>query len=86
MGFLMTISLPRDLRYAAMAKVIAAQSAQDCGCERGSADAFAGTVEEAARKSLAAADSNPHVVMAVERRTEALIVTIGAQVLQLALT
>ena len=86
MGFFMTVSLPRDPRYAAMARVIAVQSARDCGCENGPADAFAGGVENAARTILASDDANPHVVMAVERTTDALVVTIDSQVMQLALT
>jgi hypothetical protein len=86
MGFFMTVSLPRDPRYAVMARVIAVQSAQDCGCESGAAQAFAGSVEDAARKSLASHNATPHVVMAVERTTDALVVTIDSQVMQLALT
>ena len=81
----MTVSLPRDPRYAAMARVIAVQSAQDCGCERGPAEAFAGSVEAAARKSLASDAAPPHVVMAVERTGDVLVVTIESQVMQLAL-
>lgn len=86
MGFSMTISLPRHPRYAATARVIAIQSAHDCGCEGSPADTFAGDVEEVARKSLAASNAKPHVLMAIERRPDALVVTIDSQVMQLALT
>ena len=86
MGFFMTVSLPRDSRYAAMVRVIAVQSAQDCGCESGPAQAFAGRVEDAARKCLAGDAATPHVLMAVERTDDALVVTIDSQVIQLALT
>ena len=86
MGFFMTVSLPRNPRYAATARLIAVQSAHDCGCEGGPADAFAGNVEDVARKSLAAAsDTKPHVMMAIERTADALVVTIDSQVMQLAL-
>jgi hypothetical protein len=85
MSFFMTVSLPRNPRYAATARVIAIQSAHDCGCEGGRAEAFAGDVEEAARKSLAASDAKPHVVIAVERSADALVVTIDSQPMQLAL-
>ena len=86
MGFFMTISLPRNPRYAATARVIAVQSALDCGCEGSPAEAFAGNVEDAARKSLAASNAKPHVMMAIERTADTLVVTIDSQVMQLALT
>ena len=83
----MKIALPRNPRYAATARLIAVQSAHDCGCEGGSAEAFAGNVEDAARKSLAAAsETTPHVMMAIERTADALVVTIDSHVMQLALT
>jgi len=85
MGYAMTISLPRHPRYAATARLIAAQSAHDCGCAAGPADVFAGSVEDAARQRLAADDPAPHVTMAVERTADALVVTIDAHVMQLAL-
>jgi hypothetical protein len=81
----MTVSLPRDIRYAATARLIALQSARDCGCAAGAVDAFAGDVEDVARISLATSDVEPHVVMAVERTADALVVTIDSQVMQLAL-
>jgi hypothetical protein len=86
MSFFMRISLPRNPRYAATARLIAIQSARDCGCEGGPAEAFAGNVEDAARQRLAASDVKPHVMMAVERTADALVVTIDSQVMQLALT
>ena len=85
MSLRMTVLLPRDTRYAATARLIAIQSAHDCGCAAGTADAFAGNVEDVARKSLATTDTEPHVVMAVERTAVALVVTIGSQVMQLTL-
>ena len=87
MSFFMKVSLPRNPRYAATARLIAVQSAHDCGCEDGSAEVFAGNVEDAARKSLAAtSEAKPHVLMAIERTADALVVTIDSQVMQLALT
>ena len=86
MGFFMKVSLPRNPRYAATARLIAVQSAHDCGCEGGPAEAFAGNVEDVVLKSLAAADAKPHVMMAVERTADALVVTIDSHVMQLALT
>ena len=87
MGFYMTVSLPRNPQYAETARLIAVQSARDCGCEGGSADAFAGNVEDAARKSLAAdPGSKPHVLMAIERTADVLVVAIDSHVMQLALT
>ena len=86
MSFYMKVSLPRNPRYAATARLIAVQSAHDCGCEGGAAEAFAGDVEDVARKSLAeTSDAQPHVTMAVERTADALVVTIDSQVMQLAL-
>jgi hypothetical protein len=85
MRFFMTVSLPRDPRYAAMARVIAVQSAQDCGCQGSAAEAFAGSVEDAARKCLGSHEATPHVQMAIERTDDALVVTIDSQVMQLAL-
>ena len=85
MNLRMTVSLPRDIRYAATARLIAVQSAQDCGYADGALDVFAGSVEDLARKSLANSDAEPHVVMAVERTAEALVVTIDSQVMQLTL-
>ena len=85
MSLRMTVSLPRDTRYAATARLIAIQTAQDCGCAAGAADAFAGSVEDVARKTLATDDTEPHVVMAVERTADALVVTIDSQVMQLTL-
>lgn len=82
----MTVSLPRNPQYATTAKLIAVQSARDCGCEGAAADAFAGTVEDAARRSLSvASDATPHVMMAIERTADALVVTVDSQVMQLAL-
>lgn len=86
MSFYMTVSLPRNPQYVATARLIAVQSALDCGCEGGPVETFAGTVEDAARKSLAmASDAKPHVMMAVERTADALVVTIDSHVMQLAL-
>jgi hypothetical protein len=85
MGFVMTVSLPRDLRYVATARLIAVQSAQDCGCESGPAETFAGRVEDEARKQLAAQASVLHVQMGVERTPDALVVTIDSHVMRLAL-
>ena len=87
MSFFMTVSLPRNPRYAATARLIAVQSAHDCGCEGAPAEAFAGNVEDAARKSLAVASgAKPHVMMAIERTSDALVVTIDSHVVELALT
>ena len=85
MGFVMTVSLPRDIRYVTTARLIAVQSAQDCGCQGEPAETFAGRVEDEARKQLAAPAPAPHVHMGVERTADALIVTIDSQVMRLAL-
>ena len=86
MGFVMTVSLPRDLRYVTTARLIAAQSAQECGCPGESAEAFAGHVEDEARKQLSADASAPHVQMGVERTPDALVVTIDSRVMRLTLS
>ena len=85
MGFVMKVSLPRDPRYAATARVIAAESAREAGCDGEPAEAFAGRVEDAARTCLAASPANPHVMMAVEREPNALVVTIDHHVMRLSL-
>jgi hypothetical protein len=85
MSFFMQISLPRDLRHAATARLIVAQSAQDCGCDAGSADAFADRVEDEARTQLARESTDPHIMMGVERKDDTLVVTIDSHVMQLAL-
>jgi hypothetical protein len=85
MGFAMKVSLPRDPRYAATARLIAEESAREAGCNGAPAEAFAGRVEDAARSCLAEAPANPHVMMAVEREADALVVTIDHHVMRLAL-
>jgi hypothetical protein len=84
MGFAMKVSLPRDVRYAATARLIVAESAREAGCQRAPAEAFAGRVEDAARTCLSSSPSHPHVMMAVEREPNALVVTIDHQVMRLA--
>ena len=81
----MKVSLPRDPRYAATARVIAAESAREAGCDGAPAEAFAGRVEDTARTCLSASPSNPHVMMAVEREPNALVVTIDHHVMRLSL-
>lgn len=81
----MKVSLPRDPRYAATARVIAVESAREAGCDGAPAEAFAGRVEDAARVCLAAFPANPHVMMAVEREPNALVVTIDHHVMRLSL-
>ena len=85
MRIALTVSLPRFPQYAATARLIAVQSAQDCGCARGAAEAFAGSVEDAVKASLAGTAARPHVVMAVERTANTLVVTVDSQVMQLTL-
>lgn len=85
MNFEMKVSLPRDTRYVATARLIAVQSARDAGCEGGPAEAFAGRVEDVARTCLSASPSKPHVMMAVEREPDALVVTIDHHTMRLAL-
>ena len=85
MGFAMKVSLPRDARYAATARLIAAESAREAGCASEPADAFAGRVEDAARTCLVAAPGQPHVMMAIELEPDALVVTIDRHVMRLAL-
>ena len=81
----MTVLLPRDLRYAATARLIVAQSARDSGCDTGPADAFAGRVEDEARTLLSSAASSPHITLGVERTADALVVKIDSHVMRLAL-
>ena len=85
MGFEMKVSLPRDARYVATARLIAAESAREAGCNGTPAEAFAGQVEDAARTCLAVSPSDPHAMMAVERQPNALVVTIDHHVMRLAL-
>ena len=85
MGFVMKVSLPRDPRYAATARVIAAESAREAGCEGEPVEVFAGRVEDTARTCLSASLSQPHVTMAVEREPNALVVTIDHHVMRLSL-
>lgn len=81
----MRVSLPRDVRYAATARLIAEQSAREAGCDATPAEDFAGRVEDAARTCLSVSPSDPHVMMAVERQPDALVVTIDHHVMRLAL-
>ena len=81
----MTVSLPRDVRYAVTARLIAAQSAQDCGCAVEPAEAFAGRVEDEVRTQLSRAATTPHVMMGIERTGEALVITIDSHVMRLTL-
>jgi hypothetical protein len=85
MGFAMKVSLPRDPRYVATARLIAAASARDAGSDGAPAEAFAGQVEDAARTCLSGSPANPHVAMAIEREADALVVTIDHHVMRLAL-
>ena len=85
MEFQMRISLPCDIRYVATARLIAAESAREAGCDGAPAEAFAGHVEDVARTCLSAPQSKPHVVMAIAREADALVVTIDQQVMRLAL-
>jgi hypothetical protein len=84
MGFEMKVSLPRDPRYVATARLIAAESAREAGCDGAPAEAFAGRVEDAARTCLSASHAR-HVMMAVEREPNALVVTIDHHVMRLSL-
>jgi hypothetical protein len=84
MGFEMRVSLPRDLRYVATARLIAVESLKEAGCAGAPAEAFVGQVEDAARTCLSAAPSN-HVTMAVAREADALVVTIDHHVMRLTL-
>ena len=85
MGSSMKVSLPRDERYVATARLIAAQSARDAGCDGGPAEAFAGRVEDIARTCLLGSHAKPHLTMAVEREPNALVVTIDQHIMRLAL-
>jgi hypothetical protein len=85
MGYSMTVLLPRDLRYAPTARLIAAQSAQACGCGAGPAEDFAVRVEDEIRIQLARTSAAPHVTMGVKRTDEALVVTIDSHIMRLAL-
>src|SRR3954467_11539482 len=85
MGFAMKVSLARDPRYAATARLIVEESAREAGCNGAPAEAFAGRVEDAARSCLAESPSNPHVMMAVEREPEAVGARIAHPVRRLAL-
>jgi hypothetical protein len=85
MGFEMKVSLPRDERYVATARLIAVESAREAGCNGAPAEAFAVRVEDAARTCLCASPSDPHVTMAVEREADALVVTIDHHVMRLTL-
>ena len=85
MGFEMKVSLPRDVRYVATARLIAAESAREAGCNGAPAEAFAVSVEDAARTCLSASPSDPHVTMAVAREPDALVVIIDHHVMRLAL-
>jgi hypothetical protein len=85
MGFEMTVSLPRDPRYVATARLIAALSAKEAGCAGAPAETFAGNVEDVARTCLSASIANPHATMAVTREPDALVVTIDQHVMRLTL-
>jgi len=85
MGFGMKVSLPRDERYVDTVRLIAVESAREAGCDVAPAEAFAGRVADAARICLTTPQSKPHVTIAVERETDALVVTIDHQVMRLAL-
>ena len=80
----MKISLPRDLRYVATARLIAVESAREAGCDGSPAEAFAGRVEDAARTCLSASQA-VHLMMAIEREPNALVVTIDHHVMRLTL-
>ena len=81
----MTISLPRDLRYVATARLIAVESAREAGCDGSPVEAFAGRVEDAARTCLSAPEAK-HLMMAIEREPNALVVTIDHHVMRLTLS
>ena len=85
MGFEMKVSLPRDPRYVATARLIAAESAREAGCNGEPAEAFVGRVEDAARTCLSTSISDAHVTMAIEREPDALVITIDHHVMRLAL-
>ena len=50
--FELTISVPRDERFASTLRGLAVHAAQYAGCDAAAAEAFGGDVEEAARRSL----------------------------------
>ena len=85
MGFEMKVSLPRDPRYVATARLIAVESVKEAGCAGAPADAFVGQVEDVARTCLSASPADHHVTMAVAREADALVVTIGQHVVRLTL-
>jgi hypothetical protein len=85
MGFEMKVTLPRDERYVATARLIAAESVREAGCNGAPAEAFVVSVEDAARTCLSGSPSTPHVTMAVAREPDALVVTLDHHVMRLAL-
>jgi hypothetical protein len=83
MHFDLTVSLPREARHAATARLIAAASAREAGSADAPAEAFATRVEDAARTRLTTPDTDQHVHMAVYRDAGALVVTIDHQTVRL---
>jgi hypothetical protein len=83
MAFDLTMSLPREPRYAATARLIAAEAAREAGSKGAPAEAFAMRVEDAARSSLTAPAGAGHVVIAVRRHTTALEITIDHHTMRL---
>lgn len=84
MEFDLTVSLPREVRYAATARLIAAEAARECGSAGAPAESFAAQVETAAHGSLQQ-PAGPHVVMAVHRHSHELVVTIDQHTMTLAI-
>jgi hypothetical protein len=84
MEFDLTVSLPCEARYAATARLIAAEAAREAGSSGAPAESFAAQVETAARASLAA-PGGAHVVMAIHRHPGELVVRIDQRTMRLSL-
>jgi hypothetical protein len=94
MEFALTLALPRDVRYAETARIIATEAAKEAGSTGAPAHAFADHVEAVARGYLAqppapstraAGSGEPassHVTMKVHRESRAIVVTIQQQTMR----
>ena len=85
MEFDVRLSLPRDIRYAVTARLVALHAAREAGSSGASAEAFGAEVEHQARSCLSDRSARQHVVMTVARGHRALAVTVGPKTMTLEL-